>query len=61
MYKVLCTQANCENKDIIYYLPTATNPTMCGGCKLEIKPKKMTETEFKQVFDYDPLTVSDIV
>ena len=60
MFKILCKETDCVNKDITYYLPNATDPTMCGGCKNDIKPIKMSKTEFDKVFDYDPYAKNSI-
>jgi hypothetical protein len=54
MYKIICKQHGCSNKDINYYMPEATNPTICGGCKSSLVPKLMSQEEYNQVFDYDP-------
>jgi hypothetical protein len=54
MYKIICNQNECANKDIVYYMPEATNPTMCGGCKSDLKPELMSQEEYDAVFDYDP-------
>jgi len=54
MFKVICLAENCANKNIIYYIPEPSNLTMCGGCKLNIIPIKMSNKEFNEVFDYDP-------
>jgi hypothetical protein len=59
MFKIICKTENCLNKDITYYSPESTDPTMCGGCKTDIKPVKMTKTEFDKVFDYDPYQISE--
>ena len=61
MYKIICKTENCENKDIAYYIPEPTDPTMCGGCKTDIKPIKMTKTEYDKVFDYDPFEIKPII
>jgi hypothetical protein len=54
MYKLICNKEECTNKDIIYYMPDPTNPTICGGCKDTILPIEMTQEEYDSVFDYDP-------
>jgi hypothetical protein len=54
MFKLICDKNDCTNKDIVYYMKDATNPSMCGGCKQSIIPVKMSEEEFDDVFDYDP-------
>lgn len=54
MHKVSCQNKSCINKDVIYYMPEATNPTKCGGCKSDLTPAKMSDKEYKEVFDYDP-------
>jgi hypothetical protein len=54
MFKLICNKEECANKDIIYYIPDATNPSMCGGCKQDIVPVEMSQEEFDEVFDYDP-------
>ena len=54
MFKLICNQNECANKDVIYYMPEATNPTMCGACKEDITPIKITQEEYELVFDYDP-------
>ena len=57
MFKLICEKENCNNKDVVYYMPEATNPTMCGGCKQDIVPVEMSQQEFDEVFDYDPFAV----
>jgi hypothetical protein len=57
MFKAICIKDNCDNKDVVYYMPEATNPTMCGGCKEDITPIEMTQEEYDSVFDYDPFAV----
>jgi hypothetical protein len=57
MLKLICNKENCNNKDVTYYMPEATNPSMCGGCKQNIVPVEMSQQEFDDVFDYDPFAV----
>jgi hypothetical protein len=57
MFKIICDKENCNNKDITYYMPDATNPTMCGGCKDAVVPVEMSQAEFDSVFDYDPFAI----
>ena len=54
MYKAICIKDNCDNKDVVYYIPEVEKQTMCGGCKKFITPTKMTQEEYDSVFDYDP-------
>jgi hypothetical protein len=54
MYKVICKNGECINKDVIYYFVETTELTICGTCKNEITLTKMTKTEYDKVFDYDP-------
>jgi hypothetical protein len=60
MYKLICKTEKCDNQEITYYIPEATDPTMCGGCKTNLKPIKMTKTEFDKIFDYDPFLITPI-
>jgi len=60
MFKIICKDFDCANKDITYYMPEASDPTMCGGCKTDIKPIKITKTEYDKVFDYDPYKVNEL-
>jgi hypothetical protein len=60
MFKIICEKENCNNKDITYYMPDATNPSMCGGCKDAVVPVEMTQEEYDQVFDYDPFAIIPI-
>ena len=57
MFKIICDKNDCANKDITYYMKEATDPSMCGGCKQGIVPVEMSQTEFDDVFDYDPFAV----
>ena len=57
MLKLICDRIDCANKDIVYYMKDATNPSMCGGCKQDIVPVEMSQQEFDEVFDYDPFAV----
>ena len=61
MYKILCKETDCENKDQTYYVIEPTDPTMCGGCKTNIKPIKMSKTEFDKVFDYNPYETNNAI
>jgi hypothetical protein len=54
MYKAICKVNDCKNKDIVYYMSEATNPTMCGDCKSDLTPELMSQEEYDAVFDYDP-------
>lgn len=54
MYKIICDKNECANKNIIYYKPESNNPIICGGCKFDLTPVKMSDKEYKEVFDYDP-------
>ena len=54
MFKLICDKNDCTNKDIVYYMKDATNPSMCGGCKENIAPIEMTQEEYESTFDYDP-------
>jgi hypothetical protein len=54
MYKVICNKNECANKDAVYYIKEATNPTMCGGCKSDLTPELISQEEYDAVFDYDP-------
>ena len=53
MFKVICNNESCNNKDTVYYMREATNPSMCGSCKENITPTEMTQEEYDSVFDYD--------
>ncbi len=57
MLKLICDRIDCANKNIVYYMKDATNPSMCGGCKQDIVPVEMSQQEFDEVFDYDPFAV----
>jgi hypothetical protein len=57
MLKLICNKTSCNNKDVVYYMIDATNPSMCGGCKQNIVPVEMTQEEYDAVFDYDPFAV----
>lgn len=61
MFKIICNEIVCDNKNIIYYMFEATDPTMCGGCKNNIKPIKMTKAEYEKIFDYDPFEIQTII
>ena len=58
MYKFICQEKNCINKNIIYYLPEVTSQVMCGGCKTFKPAIEMSQAEFDEVFDYDPFANS---
>jgi hypothetical protein len=60
MFKAICTKDNCDNKDIVYYIPEVEEQTMCGGCKEDITPIEMTQEEYDSVFDYDPFAVTPL-
>ena len=60
MYKFVCKEKDCANKNIIYYLPEVTSQVMCGGCKTFNSAVEMTKAEFDEVFDYDPFAISPI-
>ena len=60
MFKLICNQNECVNKNILYYIKEATNPSMCGGCKEDITPTEMTHEEYDSVFDYDPYAVNNL-
>ena len=60
MYKFICQENQCSNKNVIYYLPQATDQVMCGGCKVLNSALKMSQAEFDEVFDYDPFAISPI-
>jgi hypothetical protein len=60
MFKFICKETNCANKGISYYFIETTEITICGGCKIELKATKMSQTEFDKVFDYDPYKVSTL-
>jgi hypothetical protein len=60
MFKLICDKNDCANKNILYYMKEATNPSMCGGCKENIIPTEMTQEEYNQVFDYDPYAIIPI-
>jgi hypothetical protein len=57
MFKIICDKESCNNKDVVYYMKEATNPSVCGGCKQDIIPVEMSQVEFDEVFDYDPFAV----
>jgi hypothetical protein len=57
MLKLICNKEECGNKDIVYYMPEVTNPSMCGGCKQGIVPIEMSQAEYDDVFDYDPFAI----
>jgi len=61
MFKLICDKNDCANKNILYYMKEATNPSMCGGCKENIIPTEMTQEEYNQVFDYDPYAIIPIL
>lgn len=61
MYKIICFEKECLNKNIIYYMIDTNEKVMCGGCKSIIDAIKMTEKEFNEVFDYDPFQKSEII
>jgi|688.fasta_scaffold382406_3 hypothetical protein len=54
MFKIICKETECANKDLPYYMPQIEDKIMCGGCKKELTAKQMTDTEYNKVFDYDP-------
>ena len=54
MFKLICKKTNCQNKDVVYYMPNASNPSICGGCKSDLTPQLMNQEEYDAVFDYDP-------
>jgi hypothetical protein len=60
MYKIICIQNNCANKNVPYYSPEATEKVTCGGCKNTIDSAQMSKKEFDEVFDYDPFKESTI-
>jgi hypothetical protein len=60
MFKLICDKESCNNKNVVYYMPEATNPSMCGDCKENISPTEMTQEEYDSVFDYDPFAVIPI-
>lgn len=60
MFKLICDKESCNNKNVVYYMPEATNPSMCGGCKKNISPTEITQEEYDSVFDYDPFAVIPI-
>jgi hypothetical protein len=60
MFKLICDKNDCANKDVVYYVPEPSNPSMCGGCKDDIIPIEMTQKEFDEVFDYDPFAVTSM-
>ena len=60
MYKIICKEIACANKDVPYYMPEIENKLICGGCKNELTAKQMTQTEYDKVFDYDPFLVIPI-
>jgi hypothetical protein len=61
MFEIICEKENCNNKDVIYYIPEPTDPTMCGGCKTNLKPIKMSKTKFDKVFDYNPYETNNAI
>jgi hypothetical protein len=60
MFKLICNEEECNNKDVVYYMTDASNPSMCGGCKEGITPIEMTQEEYDSVFDYDPFAIIPI-
>jgi hypothetical protein len=60
MYKFVCEQKECPNKNIIYYILEKTEKVMCGGCKTYNFAIEVSQYEFDQIFDYDPYTQSTI-
>jgi hypothetical protein len=60
MFKLICNKQECANKDIVYYMPEATNPSVCGGCKSNLTPELMGQEEYDAVFDYNPFAVIPI-
>jgi uncharacterized CHY-type Zn-finger protein len=60
MYKIICKETECANKDVAYYMPEVNDKVICGGCKNNLTAKQMTETEYNKVFDYDPFLVTPI-
>jgi uncharacterized CHY-type Zn-finger protein len=58
MYKTICKESECANKDVPYYMPEINEIVICGGCKKELTAKEMTDTEYKKIFDYDPFAIS---
>ena len=60
MFKIICKETNCNNKDVPYYVPDVAENIICGGCKKELTAKQMTDTEYNKVFDYDPFLVTPI-
>ncbi len=60
MYKFVCYENDCANKSVIYYLPEVIDKVMCGGCKNFNSAIEMSQTEFDEVFDYDPYAQSSL-
>jgi hypothetical protein len=58
MRQITCKTANCDNKDITYYMPIEDEKVLCGGCKIMVDAVTMTSAEIASTFDYDfnPLT-----
>ena len=54
MFKVICKDKECANKNEIYYFTQIDEIVICGGCKKELIATQMSQTEFDKVFDYDP-------
>jgi len=60
MFKTICKETDCANKDVPYYMPEISQKVMCGGCKKNITPIEMTQEEYDSVFDYDPFAVTPL-
>lgn len=54
MYKFTCEVQGCRSQGIVNYIPQPSELVKCGGCGLFSAPIKMSESEYAQVFDYDP-------
>jgi hypothetical protein len=53
MKKITCKTANCDNKDITYFMPIEDEKVLCGGCKTMVDAVTMTSAEIASTFDYD--------
>jgi hypothetical protein len=53
MKKITCKTAQCDNKDITYFMPIEDEKVLCGGCKTMVDAVTMTTAEIATTFDYD--------
>jgi hypothetical protein len=54
MFRVICKNYECVNKNKIYYFIEIMDTITCGGCEKNIVAVEMSQQEYNDVFDYDP-------